>query len=201
LAKTIRRRRTRTRPSAPTEPPLSGSALPERRGEATWFARPYLPIVLSVRLDYFEKEIRADLVTARTDRDARRREYLTRALAELAAARQELARYPDGAALAMAVSEAYILRQQPVAIEADQVNAGRKRGAQLAARHRRDTANSILRSIDELKARNPTLTDAAAARSHLRDTDPDWKTDTDDERQQRVAALQRRISRARKNGR
>jgi hypothetical protein len=75
--------------------------------------RPNLPSVLRFDLNWLEKEIRKDLTTRRAERSPRRRENLTHALAEVAAAREELSRAPDGALLAFMVSAAYRLWMNP----------------------------------------------------------------------------------------
>jgi hypothetical protein len=70
----------------------------------------------------------------------------------------------------------------------------KRRGGQRSGAARRETAASVLADIEDMKAANPALSDKAAARRYLRDSDGTW----DDEK---VTNLVQRLRRARQKKR
>jgi hypothetical protein len=70
---------------------------------------------------------------------------------------------------------------------------------QLAAAAKREKAATELAAVEAKQTATPALTDPAAARLVLQ-TDPSWLAGTDAERERKVAALVRRIQRAKKDG-
>ena len=134
------------------DPKRKPEDLPRRTGPHTWFPRGWAPVVLKSTLTTLEREIRADLATGRTARSALRHEYLMRALAEVAAAREELDSYPTAkdaslssalamvkaASLALAVFEASVLRQGPEVLDAVRVYEGRQRGGAATRQQRQE---------------------------------------------------------------
>jgi len=74
----------------------------------------------------------------------------------------------------------------------------RQRGSQEAADRRRQARAKTLAKIDEIKARHPSLSTAAAARLYL-SADSAWDAMPDDEQKKRIGSLTRRLRRAPKN--
>lgn len=74
-----------------------------------------------------------------------------------------------------------------------------RRAGRAAGPAKRRAAIALLDAIETVRARHtPPLSTAAAARVYLQDHDPHWLAATEVERDRKVAALKRRLTRARK---
>jgi hypothetical protein len=153
------------------------------------------------------------LTTAEQDRLARHEQALHRTLTPLRPV-------PDFASLKQAIVRADIeqmdapkLRELVHALLAnleliDTLSAGaegrqhkdhrqKRHGGQRSGATRREARAVMLATIEERKAGNPALSDEAAARIYLRETDPNWQIGPDTERDKKVERLLRSLRRAR----
>ena len=137
------------------------------------------PALLATYLDSMEAQIYKELSDPRTSRGKRgkpipgvyganlRQLDLMQALEGLAAAREELARYPDGARLAMLVSGVELDRLRlPVETETRRYQGGRKgaRAPKLkATQHAAQRHAEIRQKNAEIRKKNPTLSTAGRA--------------------------------------
>jgi hypothetical protein len=128
-------------------------------------SRQFLPDLLRINLNLLEREIQKDLKTRQAAHDCNRREDLTRALAEVTTARAELARCPEGSALAFSVMAAYTLWQSPDVEAARRQSQQTRKGA--AETHARAAQlHSAVRS--HARALSSNLSTVAKARCLLR---------------------------------
>ena len=101
----------------------------------------------------------------------------------------------------LAFAGAYVARHAATEGRTHRSRTHKQKGGQRSGQTRRSAATSVFASLDEMKARDSTLTDAAAARRYLRQHDPNWQIGTDEERERKVERLTRSVRRFRKKKR
>jgi len=117
----------------------------------------------------------------------------------IAEMRTELAEHPGGAKLAHHAMLIELVTHLPTHDLAEQAREQHRTAGRGGGRAKREAATALWRAVQQVKIQHPDLSWKAATRKWLHQTDPAWITLTDDQKDKRVTADLRRITRAKKN--